>query len=724
MVFRRNTSAKKRQVRKVHEVNFTNVIRWLFWSWIVRGPLVIAVFLAGYFLSVRLPIISEQSNPQMVARVLSEVARNDIENVSRPEFAYALAAEIVRVAAGFAATFLVAYVGFVLGLLVIARLRLSGHKSVQDFEANFDKVSRILSDDLLLSDTWLAYSTTFVRDQTKDKVQYFATLRPRGFFNGSVARDHMFGLRLMPSVPGYFVGLGLLLTFVGLVIALYKAAHGAAASADEMSRSLKDLLNAATFKFATSIAGLFASLVLSLLFRTYNILIERAFERFCRALEPQLRFMTAQTLALRTAHAQREQVALLQEMTTTQYMQRLGQAVADKVGPAVGAAVGTAVEPFAAGLDIDRKKGLEDLVTQFIGALKGSAGHEMTQLVEVLKETTAALKGMREDLAETGEKFAAKMAEASEAFVAIVMKAGGELGETTGSSRTAIEDALKKLTQAAEDTRRHLEEYAAQAGASTGSILDAALNELLDGMRRQTQSFEASLSVFLDRLTSNAMSAAGTATTVINGTTQAAQDAADAISKSIGELATNLRTNMERVAGSMSSAEQAFAGIARGARETADQSSAAATAFERVAQRIEASSAPLLEASRRIETSTDTVATSVRTASESLAAGQAAAQALAKALQDNLAGLQAYWNQNASRFEHVDTSLKEAIVTLASETEQYQRRVRDFVVEIDKGFAQSVKSLEAMATNLTESADEIADNLEALTGRLDKKMAS
>jgi hypothetical protein len=355
-------------------VNFMNVIRWLFWSWIVRGPLVIAVFLAGYFLSVRLPIISEQSNPQLVAGVLSEVARNNIENVSRPEFAYALAAEIVRVAAGFAATFLVAYVGLVLGLLVIARLRLNGHKSLQDFEANFDKVSRILSDDLLLSDTWLAYSKTFVRDQSKNKVQYFATIRPQGFFNGSVARDHMFGLRLMPSVPGYFVGLGLLLTFVGLVIALYKAAHGVAASADEMSASLKDLLNAATFKFATSIAGLFASLMLSLLFRTYNILIERAFERFCRALEPRLRFMTAQTLALRTAHAQREQVALLQEMTTTQYMQRLGQAVADKVGPAVGAAVETAVEPFAAGLDIDRKKGLEDLVNQFIGALKGSAG--------------------------------------------------------------------------------------------------------------------------------------------------------------------------------------------------------------------------------------------------------------------------------------------------------------------------------------------------------------
>jgi uncharacterized protein YukE len=79
-----------------------------------------------------------------------------------------------------------------------------------------------------------------------------------------------------------------------------------------------------------------------------------------------------------------------------------------------------------------------------------------------------------------------------------------------------------------------------------------------------------------------------------------------------------------------------------------------------------------------------------------------------------------YWDQHASRFENVDTALSGAISTLASETEQYQRRLRDFVVEIDKGFAQSVKSLEAMAGNLADSADEVADNLEKITSRLEK----
>jgi DNA repair exonuclease SbcCD ATPase subunit len=333
------------------------------------------------------------------------------------------------------------------------------------------------------------------------------------------------------------------------------------------------------------------------------------------------------------------------------------------------------------------------------------------------------LRGMREDLAETGDKFAAKMGEASDAFVSVVTQAGGQLGKTTEGSRTAIEEALKALTRAADDMRRQLEEYANKAGQSANLALDAALKEVLGNLSEQMQSFQEALSAFVQKLTSDAANAAGKARDIIDDTNQAANGAADAIRKSFGELLTTLRTDVGRMSTSMAAAEQAFVGIARAARETVDQSNAAASAFERVAERVEGSSGPLLEASKRIVTSTDTVAAAVRAASESFGTSYGAAQALAKALQDNLAGLQASWDKHASRFENVDSSLREAIDTLASETEQYQRRVRDFVVEIDKGFAQSVKSLEAMASNLTESADDLAENLESLMGRLDKQPA-
>jgi hypothetical protein len=97
------------------------------------------------------------------------------------------------------------------------------------------------------------------------------TVRPQSFINLTDARGELFGLKMMGSIPGYFVGLGLLLTFIGLVLALDKAAGSTAAgSAEAMTESLNELLAAATFKFSTSIAGLGASLALALIFRTYR----------------------------------------------------------------------------------------------------------------------------------------------------------------------------------------------------------------------------------------------------------------------------------------------------------------------------------------------------------------------------------------------------------------------------------------------------------------------
>src|SRR5690606_34540730 len=111
---------------------------------------------------------------------------------------------------------------------------------------------------------WIEFEETLF---DKDSAQAIGnTVRPQVFFNPGVARERLGGLKMMNAVPGYFVGVGLLLTFVGLVFALYKA--GTAASAGDagvMASEMAGLLRIATFKFSTSISGLAASIVLSIL---------------------------------------------------------------------------------------------------------------------------------------------------------------------------------------------------------------------------------------------------------------------------------------------------------------------------------------------------------------------------------------------------------------------------------------------------------------------------
>jgi hypothetical protein len=144
------------------------------------------------------------------------------------------------------------------------------------------RLTLLLARNALVGHGWRQFSAAVIRED--NVVRY--TVRPQTYINLADARGELFGLKMMSSIPGYFVGLGLLLTFIGLVLALNRAAGSTAAgSAEAMTSSLNELLAAATFKFSTSIAGLDASLGLALTFRTYQIWIEGAFEGLARSIE-------------------------------------------------------------------------------------------------------------------------------------------------------------------------------------------------------------------------------------------------------------------------------------------------------------------------------------------------------------------------------------------------------------------------------------------------------
>lgn len=70
---------------------------------------------------------------------------------------------------------------------------------------------------------------------------------------------------LMRSLPGYFTSVGLIFTFVGLVVALYFASKGfRSGDAEQAKRAIVELLNAASFKFLTSVAALISAFLITL----------------------------------------------------------------------------------------------------------------------------------------------------------------------------------------------------------------------------------------------------------------------------------------------------------------------------------------------------------------------------------------------------------------------------------------------------------------------------
>ncbi|MGF1474721.1 MAG: hypothetical protein ACFB6S_04070 [Geminicoccaceae bacterium] len=127
------------------------------------------------------------------------------------------------------------------------------------FSEQFATIDRQLAQDPWLGHWWRRYTQALIRRAQDDLL---ASPEPAV---DSLSLDHLLtghvNLRLYQALPGYFVGAGLIFTFLGLVAALYVASAGVSApDIEDAQVALASLLSAATFKFVTSIAGLAASI--------------------------------------------------------------------------------------------------------------------------------------------------------------------------------------------------------------------------------------------------------------------------------------------------------------------------------------------------------------------------------------------------------------------------------------------------------------------------------
>lgn len=695
--------------------------RAIVWSPVIRFPLFSLLFAIGYAASYVLPVLSTKSNLGLVSTVMGEIGRGDFAGVGHPEFAFALACSIVSVAVALAFAVLVAHVVAIRVSLHLARKEFGAvAPDERAFLANFDRVNQRLSRHGLVGHAWQEFAKTCMRDQGVVR-----TVRPATFFNPSIVRERLMGMKLMPTVPGYFVGLGLLLTFIGLVIALSKAASGVTGSPENMTQSLRELLDAATFKFSTSIAGLFSSLFLALVFKVYSILIETGFDRFCQRIEDRTHFLPPQNVLIQLVASSREQLQQLKEINDVQFFDRLGQTLA----PALEQAVGRAVEPLASQLEATVGKledtsrtGTEGLMNKFVDALHGGAGNELKELSATLAQTKEALGAVKTDLAGSGQDFARRMTEATERLGQLIADAGGQFQANNQASRETIETLLQTLAASADATRERLDRDMAEAGQSATSAVREGMDVMLGQVERQMAGFQATMTALQEQVGRDADAAAARArqatADTIAAAGQAAAETAQAIRTGFTEIVEKFGADVDRMSSALRSSEQAFAAQVAATRETVDRTNAVSTAFGKVANDVTAASAPMLQASERIAASTGAVEEATRSAVEGLRLGQEASRALAERLEQVHRQVETAWRDYEQRFGNVDQALSDAVRALAAETTKQQESIATFAAQIDAGCSQAVQRLQGIATTLGDNTAELSETFDDFLTKL------
>lgn len=680
-------------------------------------------------------------DPGLIVSTVYEAVRGDDDQVlSSKNFVFALAGLIIFSALGTGIAYLVADV-----LPIIFALRKSRKKIEnamrgartpierrQRFAMQFDNLRQNLQEWPIVGHAFSEYCETLL-DTDAEEIRN--TVRPHIFFHEGLAREYLPGLKFMSAIPSYFVGVGLLLTFIGLVLALAKA--GAAASAENtnaMQKAMIDLLNIATFKFATSIAGLGASIFLSFLFRVYSISIEGSFDRFCKALEMGLLYTAPQSISAEISSTLKEQLKQLKDITQGDFFARMGDQIAPRMNDAIASAmapVSAQIKEAVTDLKANSQTGMADLLQEFGRTIQGGAGTEMQALAGTLAQMERTLASMQNDLRGSGEDFGRRMAEASEQLKQFVEDAGRSFGESSAGSRDALAavaatlketleranvDVATGLGTAASTASNKLEEAMGTVMAKLDGQISSlgerlgAMQAAIEGQVRATDTQQAAQRALLERTSEEAAKAQekiqenlGIALEKIGARMSEAVEQAIGL---IGERFDELGRHMREVEAALSNQRSALEGTASEARKTAD-------VFNHTAQEIRVATAPLAQVGDRFAAASQSMSANLDRSAEALRQMQSEVATIAGALQVTNIQTQVFWEDFKDKFEEVDTALGRAVTTLSQSTLDQQGLLSGHVKEVDRALAEAIGKLNPLLADLTDAVGEIADGLSA-----------
>jgi len=659
-------------------------------------------------------------------RILAAIATEpgSIDALSTSDFAPALALLLAAVGLGLLAAFVVMHAAAIRISIWRARLSVSKSKDRKDFAQAYEtQVLPRLSAHPLLWHAWKKFDETLLKDEVSAGGVIGNTIRPQSFIGYGLVRERLTGLKMLGSISGYFVGVGLLLTFIGIVLALQTAsAPENFSDSDRMQAAMVHLLQIASFKFSTSIAGLGVSIVFAIFAKLIVIWIEGAFHRFCEAVERQLMYIPPQSITAEMNAVGKEQRDQLKEMASDRYFARLGEVIAPQMEKAVIAAmspvttqIGHAVEQMAA----TSQGGVADMSREFLSTLRGSAGVEMQGLGETLKLIQHALTDTQRGLQGSGEDFSRRLSEAAENLNRLVGEAGKNMGESAEQNRAGLQDVVEALRATFEKANNQIDADLGHAAAGASSKVEDAMGRVMERLETQLGTFMAGLSEFQAESTSQLAKTQEQVSlaqaSAVDSIAASASEAAKSLQSGLVEALQKVGQEIDRLGEMMRSGAAAYANQASAISDATNQTRSVADAFAGTASEVRSATAPLAQSGERLAQASAEMNQSIARAAAALETSSGASTQLATALSSQVVRLGEMWAGYKAQFDQVDQALERAVVALGEATVNQSARLADFTKDTDLALSKVMERLQSSIAQIGENTAELSDTLDAMT---------
>jgi DNA anti-recombination protein RmuC len=338
------------------------------------------------------------------------------------------------------------------------------------FQSNYDGIDTALLSNKATSIVWQEFRKTLIFRGSAQRAIILASTRPSNFFN---TRNLLVQYDFVRSLPNFFVGLGLLGTFIGLIAALTFATQDLTTAADQehIKGALNRLLTTAAAKFYISAAGLVASLILSLLIRLTLKHLHGRVHQINDALEERLLFVSEQTITEKQLSIQQESLEELRLFNTN---------IAMKIGDAVRSAV----------------EASNDTLTNKLSEIAGS----FAKLVDASGE--GAGKAVGDAMKGAFDASLRQAGQAIESIATELRELPAHFNAAAASIQNAGSAAAKQQEQLAAEVREALKAILNDAGSQISSNIDQGTRNLLEGLNNSGSAFgesAAKIGAFFER---------------------------------------------------------------------------------------------------------------------------------------------------------------------------------------------------------------------------------
>lgn len=545
-----------------------------------------------------------------------------------------------------------------------------------------------------LVQAWREFQESMV-DESASPVRN--TNRPSAFFNRAAPK-----LTVLLFASNIFVGVGLILTFLGLIVALNTAAQNMGEDITAAKLSLEHLLTVAGAKFFTSVAGLGASIWLR--FTEYNLSknIRRDTDLICELLERGLLYVSPQRLAVEQLDVLREQRDQLKFFNTD---------VALQLSERIGAQFTQAIAPVAASLT-ELNDNMTS-VTQGIGAgareaIEKVSGEQLRGLSETLGELRGKLDAIGRTVGDSGadaanqirlagEDFSKAASDIREAFDRLAGQVDGmgtRITEQSDAAQAAQQKALADILAGIED---------AQARSNT------MLTTMLTTLQTAGKEAAGSIQQEVEKTLKSGVEASGeTFRKAIEASSGELRDTTKKLSDAVGEAA----QQVERASVGFSQSSEKAVQTAEAMRNVTDSARTAATSMSDAAQGFANAAGPVAEAARSVSQAAGRVADTVEADRAAAMAALTEMRSLADSIRSTQQSAQNAWSDYRARFDGVDQALSKATEKLAETLGDSLTQFRKFAQETDREMAAAVSRLSNTLTQIEEYAESLDDFVE------------